>query len=121
MCFHVFLGAGISQNTHSIIVNTLLLSTPYQLSLYIYFAGDAGYDRVRPLSYTDADLIMVCFSVSDPESMDNVVSKWVPEVREHCPKQPIMLVGCKTDMRNEIKTVTRETDRIPLVSYDQVG
>ena len=37
--------------------------------------GDAGYDRVRPLSYSDADLIIICFSINSPESMENVVSK----------------------------------------------
>lgn len=41
------------------------------------FTGDAGYDRVRPLSYNDADLVIICFSVGDPESMENVVSKVV--------------------------------------------
>ncbi|XP_071108825.1 rho-related GTP-binding protein RhoN-like [Haliotis cracherodii] len=101
--------------------STYNVSETYRIQISIWdTSGDSGYDRVRPLSYTDADLIMVCFSVADPESMENVVSKWLPEVREHCPKQPLMLVGCKTDLRNEIKTVPPSKDKTPsIVSYDQ--
>lgn len=33
------------------------------------------YDSVRPLSYADADLIMICFSVADPESLDHAISR----------------------------------------------
>jgi GTPase SAR1 family protein len=40
-----------------------------------FFTGDTGYDRVRPLSYGDADLVIICFSVGDRESMENVVSR----------------------------------------------
>lgn len=48
---------------------------PFYISLICVFSGDSGYDRVRPLSYSDADLVIICFSVGDPDSMENVVSK----------------------------------------------
>lgn len=96
------------------------VSDSYRIQMSIWdTSGDAGYDRVRPLSYSDADLVIICFSISNPESMENVVSKWHPEVREHCPTQPIMLVGCKADIRSEAKSLPPETPRPPLVSYDQ--
>ena len=38
-------------------------------------AGDPGYDRVRPVSYTDADLVIACFSIGNPESLHNIVTK----------------------------------------------
>ena len=48
------------------------------------------------------------------------VFQWHPEVREHCPTQPIMLVGCKADLRSEAKNLPPGTPRPTLVSYDQV-
>ncbi|XP_076472662.1 rho-related GTP-binding protein RhoE-like [Babylonia areolata] len=96
------------------------VSDTYTIHMSIWdTSGDAGYDRVRPLSYSDANLIIICFSIDNPESMENVVSKWHPEVREHCPTQPIMLVGCKADLRSEAKNLPVGTPRPAFVSYDQ--
>lgn len=96
------------------------VSDTYRIQMSIWdTSGDAGYDRVRPLSYTDADLVIICFSIDNPESMENVVSKWHLEVREHCPTQPIMLVGCKADIRSEAKHLPPGKPRPALVSYDQ--
>lgn len=96
------------------------VSDTYTIHMSIWdTSGDAGYDRVRPLSYSDAELVIICFSISSPESMENVVSKWHQEVREHCPTQPIMLVGCKADIRTEAKHLPAGVPRPNLVSYDQ--
>lgn len=38
-------------------------------------AGQEDYDRLRPLSYPDSHVILVCFSVDSPDSLDNVQEK----------------------------------------------
>lgn len=38
-------------------------------------AGQEEYDRLRPLSYPQTDVFLVCFSVVSPPSFDNVKSK----------------------------------------------
>ena len=38
-------------------------------------AGQEDYDRLRPLSYPDANVILVCFSVDRPDSLLNVTEK----------------------------------------------
>ena len=45
--------------------------------------GDEGYDRLRPLSYPQTDVFLVCFSIRDPSSFTNVMEKWLPEVFHH--------------------------------------
>ncbi|KAK3103123.1 hypothetical protein FSP39_016642 [Pinctada imbricata] len=100
---------------------TYNVSDTYRIQMSIWdTSGSNGYDRVRPLSYADADLVIICFSVGDPESMANTVSKWSSEVREHCPKQPIILVGCKTDLRTDKEHVASlAKKKITPVTYDQ--
>jgi len=62
-------------------------------------AGQEEYDRLRPLSYTSTDVILVCFSVVSPVSYENVEKKWIPEVQHYCPKAVMFIVGTKADLR----------------------
>jgi Ras-related C3 botulinum toxin substrate 1 len=82
-------------------------------------AGEEEYARLRALSYPETDCFLVCFSVVCESSFDNVLSKWLPEVRQTCPKSNIQLVGTKNDLRDnqeildlvnngEIKIITQE-------------
>jgi len=67
-------------------------------------AGQEDYDRLRPLSYPDTDVILMCFSIDNPDSLQNIPEKWSPEVKHFCPKVPIILVGNKKDLRNDEHT-----------------
>ena len=64
-------------------------------------AGQEDYDRLRPLSYPDTDVILMCFSIDSPDSLENIPEKWTPEVKHFCPNVPIILVGNKKDLRND--------------------
>jgi small GTP-binding protein len=46
-------------------------------------AGQEDYDRLRPLSYPESDIIFICYAVDYPPSLANVEDKWEPEVA-HC-------------------------------------
>ncbi|XP_029352758.1 rho-related GTP-binding protein RhoB isoform X2 [Echeneis naucrates] len=71
------------------------------------------YDRLRPLSYPDTDVILMCFSVDSPDSLENIPEKWVPEVKHFCPNVPIILVANKKDLRND-ESVRTELSRLKL-------
>ncbi|KAK1772679.1 ras-domain-containing protein [Phialemonium atrogriseum] len=62
-------------------------------------AGQEEYDRLRPLSYPETDLIFVCFAIDCPNSLENVMDKWYPEVLHFCPYTPLVLLGLKSDLR----------------------
>uniref|UniRef100_A0AAF5PYH4 Ras family protein n=1 Tax=Wuchereria bancrofti TaxID=6293 RepID=A0AAF5PYH4_WUCBA len=64
-------------------------------------AGEDDYNTLRPLSYPDTDLFIVCYSVERPESLKSVEEKWIPEIRRFCPDVPVLVVGNKKDIRNE--------------------
>ncbi|KAI2518453.1 ras homolog family member C [Homo sapiens] len=76
-------------------------------------AGQEDYDRLRPLSYPDTDVILMCFSIDSPDSLENIPEKWTPEVKHFCPNVPIILVGNKKDLR---KAGTWRTGSVPLAT-----
>jgi GTPase SAR1 family protein len=41
-------------------------------------AGQEEYDRLRPLSYPETDIIFVCFAIDCPNSLENVMDKVRP-------------------------------------------
>uniref|UniRef100_A0A3B3V1E7 Ras homolog family member F n=1 Tax=Poecilia latipinna TaxID=48699 RepID=A0A3B3V1E7_9TELE len=73
-----------------------------EIKLNLYdTAGQDDYDRLRPLSYQEANLVLICFDVTNPTSFENVMIKWYPEVRHFCRGTPVILIGCKTDLRKD--------------------
>ncbi|KAL6042728.1 Rho GTPase [Balamuthia mandrillaris] len=68
-------------------------------------AGQEGYARIRTLSYPKTDIFLLCFSVVNPYSFENVKETWLPELKHYCPNVPIILVGTKIDLRDDPKTL----------------
>ncbi|KAJ6625004.1 P-loop containing nucleoside triphosphate hydrolase protein [Mycena sp. CBHHK59/15] len=64
-------------------------------------AGQEEFDRLRSLSYAETHVIMICFSVDNPISLENVEPRyWLEEILEYCPgvKPPAAL---KCDLRDD--------------------
>jgi len=74
-------------------------------------AGQEDYDRLRPLSYPQTDVFLICFSIVSPQSFGNIRSKWNPEVTHNCPIAPKILVGTKVDLREDKDTLERLAGR----------
>ncbi|KAI5294009.1 hypothetical protein KEM52_004861 [Ascosphaera acerosa] len=83
-------------------------------------AGQEDYDRLRPLSYPQTDVFLICFSIVSPPSFDNVKAKWYPEIEHHAPNVPIILVGTKLDLREDRATIdSLRAKRMEPVTYEQ--
>ena len=70
-------------------------------------AGMEGYDRLRPRSYPQTDVFLVCFSVVGPASFENVYQKWFPEIDHHCPNVPKILVGTQMDLLDSVSEIVK--------------
>ncbi|XP_074868520.1 rho-related GTP-binding protein RhoF [Carettochelys insculpta] len=83
-------------------------------------AGQEDYDRLRPLSYQNTNMVLICYDVMSPTSFDNVLIKWYPEVSHFCRGVPLILIGCKTDLRKDKEHLRklRSSQQEP-VTYNQ--
>jgi Ras-related C3 botulinum toxin substrate 1 len=109
------------------------------LKIIIYsknIAGQEEYSRLRALSYPETDVFLLCFCVVSPTSFENIRSKWYsktqkiifflnslliffqitryPEVSHHCPEAKLILVGTKTDLREDPETIQKhKKEKLP--------
>jgi len=81
-------------------------------------AGQEDYDRLRPLSYPGADVLLLCFSTISQASYDAIKEKWAPEVHHYVPNIPHILVGTKIDLR-ETKAPDPNSGKYEPVTYEQ--
>jgi len=70
-------------------------------------AGESDYDRLRPLSYPQTDVFLLCFALDGDESRANVESKWLPELKHHAAGVPVVVAATKADL---ISSRRRRTD-----------
>ena len=82
--------------------------------------GIEDYDRLRPLSYPQSQIVVLVFSLVNPASYKNINSKWHQEITQHLNKVPMILVGTKSDLRNDPETIERlkNSGQTP-ISYTQ--
>uniref|UniRef100_A0A8C3GYI4 Rho-related BTB domain-containing protein 1 n=1 Tax=Corvus moneduloides TaxID=1196302 RepID=A0A8C3GYI4_CORMO len=59
--------------------------------------GDHHKDR--RFAYGRSDVVVLCFSIANPNSLNHVKTMWYQEIKHFCPRTPVILVGCQLDLR----------------------
>lgn len=74
--------------------------------------------------YENADLFLLCFSIVNQKSFDNIKKFWFPNVRKKNKHTPIILVGMKSDFRDKSidknKSYPKNIDPIPLSKCEEL-
>ena len=63
-------------------------------------AGQEEYSNLRPASYPNTDVFLVCFSLISPDSLEDIERVWIPDVNQYCSTASLILVGLKSDLRD---------------------
>ena len=56
------------------------------------------FERLRNLGYHDANILLVCFDLSNIASFKNLSERWRPELDHYCKDATKILVGLKSDL-----------------------
>jgi len=79
------------------------------MMLHCWDTGGADhYDRVRPVTLHGAECLLLCFAVNNADSLSNIRTKWAVLIAHFCPDVPVLLVGCKADIREKRKEKEKE-------------
>ncbi|NXW99585.1 RHOA protein, partial [Larus smithsonianus] len=69
--------------------------------------NEFSYRNLRSVFYRDTDVILMCFSVDRPDSLQNILDFWVPEIKMFCPTVPVILVATKIELRGD-ESITKK-------------
>ena len=61
-------------------------------------AGQDEYDRLRPLSYSGANVVLLCFDFDSKDTFTHL-SSWMKEIEKYAKGAKIILVGLKMNLR----------------------
>nr|XP_033798769.1 rho-related BTB domain-containing protein 1 isoform X2 [Geotrypetes seraphini]XP_033798770.1 rho-related BTB domain-containing protein 1 isoform X2 [Geotrypetes seraphini]XP_033798771.1 rho-related BTB domain-containing protein 1 isoform X2 [Geotrypetes seraphini] len=92
MELHTFYGFGLVLERSRDVVDEVSVS----LRLWDTF-GDHHKDR--RFAYGRSDVVVLCFSIANPNSLNHVRTMWSLEIKHFCPRTPVILVGCQLDLR----------------------
>lgn len=67
----------------------------------------SGGRKLTGLSICTADVIILVFSIVSSMSLDEIQAEFYPFVAEYAPNAPIILVGNKSDLRDDLATIER--------------
>ena len=95
--------------------------------------GQEEFKRIRLLIYNLTDVVVFAFNLANKESLENILSQWHPEVKEHLPNSPIVLIGMQLDKFKEetfrstkatktvcnVNRITEIKEQIKAVAYYQ--
>jgi len=105
--------------------NVMVDDQPINLGLWDT-AGSEDYDGLRPLSFPQTDVFLVCFSIVSYRSYESVRDKWAhppvdlrrgyrppgwQSIKNFCPGTPFILVGTKIDLRDDPETLSKLSEK----------
>ncbi|CAF2534448.1 unnamed protein product [Rotaria sp. Silwood2] len=67
--------------------------------------GKEQFSSLHGLCIPYSDVILLCFSVVNPQSFQNAITYWLSRARRSNGKIPIILVGTQMDLRSDLKTL----------------
>ncbi|KAK4221921.1 P-loop containing nucleoside triphosphate hydrolase protein [Podospora fimiseda] len=83
--------------------------TELQVDLKVSVWNYRPREEARPFSYPKTHVVLICFAIDSPDSLNQVRKKWDPEIWRLLPGVPVFLVGLKRDLHHDPDTIKKLT------------
>eukprot|EP01084_Bolivina_argentea_P157377 274265_1 len=87
-------------------------------------SSEDQYQQLRIKSYKKVDICLVTFDILNINSLQNIGTKWIPEIQTNAPNCLIMLIGLKCDLRGKghhaeipIETIKEYQNTYNIIDY----
>eukprot|EP00026_Physarum_polycephalum_P016791 Phypoly_transcript_17792.p1 GENE.Phypoly_transcript_17792~~Phypoly_transcript_17792.p1 ORF type:complete len:213 (+),score=26.77 Phypoly_transcript_17792:91-729(+) len=121
-CIAAVTGAFPQEYIPTIFDNTLakIVGTDKTAFLSLYdTVGRGDYFKLRRLTYPNAKVILMCYSVISPASFENIGREYKEEFKL-MPGVPVILVGTKGDLRTDKEMIERLAEkRLSMITEKQ--
>ena len=88
---------------HNFSETNIISGKEYKLTVY-EGSGCTRFEGIRSARYKFVDVFIIVFAVNSLQSYQNAINIWIPEMKRYCPTTPLILVGNKTDLRDDEKS-----------------
>jgi small GTP-binding protein len=88
----------VPTNFEEFVKDATIQNIPYNLHLWDT-GGHTEYDCHRPLSYAQANAVLLCFALDNKPSLTALADRWIPEVKHYARDAKLVLIGTKADLR----------------------
>ncbi|KAH0793993.1 rac-like GTP-binding protein ARAC7 [Histomonas meleagridis] len=81
---------------------------------------DESYLTWLPLTYPGTDIFMLCFSVVSLQSLEFIRNVCVPNIEQHYPNRPYVLVGLKSDLIEEYQNQSDYEKKFSIIPRSKI-
>ena len=67
----------------------------------VEISGRRDYARLRQCAYHKTDAIILCYATDNSDTLESILTYWLPELQHFAPRAPRILVGTKNDRRDD--------------------
>ena len=85
--------------------------------------GQEEFLQMRKVQLRKIIVLILCFSIANPDSLENVKSAWLKEFSKYYPEASILLVGTQMDLRDNPSTIEelRKREKSPTTTEQRVA
>lgn len=103
MCFSYWKNSLSEQYT----VQTVVNDRPLLVECWDIQGAYEDYPKLRPLGYPETSCFLLCFDLMNPDSLEQLYSDHIPEIRRYTVGVPCILVGLKKDLVDNYECVEK--------------
>lgn len=82
-------------------------------------SGQKEFKKLRQCAYENTDVVVLCYSAGNRETLENLKSYWIKEAKESLSGCPMIVVETQRDIREEYEDKKKQMEKDGLTESDE--